>query len=275
MGENEPLVVRWRKAFLSNRGPEEPVAIALLLYLSCKMQADGSRCFPSIRTIARELRCNEKTVKRYVAALRDSWLDVTPRRTNENGGPTKGGRVNQYFPRFPRMVGAQNPHAKATSDVDAVRPSAGDAALVGANNPQSADTDAIVGALSPAVGALSPDGGGPESATGGPVPPDLAVTGSYLASTGADRFASQNGRTDNSLTIDAPSDWPVPDDLRDGRQLYSALNDTERAFAFEAAGASDVPLSALLRHNDASPLPERFYRELAYRVTRRRNGWRT
>lgn len=265
----EPLVVRWRRGFLSADGPPDSMTRMVLTYLSTAMQADGSRCFESTGFIADRLLIDRRTVQRHIQkAAKLGWLDVVQRKTDLYGRTPLGGKVNQYFPMIPNRVAAvrRNPNSTG-SKVDGTSQDDGS----GGVPPLEQESGVAGGTDAPAGGSESPPYGAGAPPYGS-VPPYLAVTGVDLAFTGkAGAHAQQNGNG-SGVTLDAPSDWPVPDDFRDGRILYAALNDNERAFAFQAAGESNVPLSALIKHNDASPLPDRFYRELAYRVVTRRRA---
>ncbi len=60
-------------------------AISVYLYLSARANKD-SVCWPSIPTIARELKLSESTVHRALHDLRKAELIQTEQRYRENGG---------------------------------------------------------------------------------------------------------------------------------------------------------------------------------------------
>ncbi len=60
-------------------------AISVYLYLSARANSAGI-CWPSIPTIARELKLSESTVHRALHDLRNAKLIQTEQRYRENGG---------------------------------------------------------------------------------------------------------------------------------------------------------------------------------------------
>ncbi len=60
-------------------------AISVYLYLSAKANSAGI-CWPSIPTIARELKLSESTVHRALHDLRKAELIQTEQRYRDNGG---------------------------------------------------------------------------------------------------------------------------------------------------------------------------------------------
>lgn len=62
-------------------------AVAVYIYLADRANKDNV-CWPSIPTIARELKLSESTVHRAIRDLRHANLIITEQRFRENGGYT-------------------------------------------------------------------------------------------------------------------------------------------------------------------------------------------
>lgn len=60
-------------------------AVALYLYLKDKVNAKGE-CWPSIKTIAKELKTSVCTVRRATCDLKKAGLLITEQRYRTNGG---------------------------------------------------------------------------------------------------------------------------------------------------------------------------------------------
>ncbi|MGN0999381.1 MAG: helix-turn-helix domain-containing protein [Faecousia sp.] len=60
-------------------------AISVYIYLSDRSNKDGI-CWPSIPTIAKDLKLSESTTRRALADLRRAGLIQTTQRYRENGG---------------------------------------------------------------------------------------------------------------------------------------------------------------------------------------------
>jgi len=71
-------------------------AVAVYLYLQSRADKDG-KCFPSITTVASELKLSKSTVKRALADLEKSGFIRRERRYRKTGGNSS----NMYFIRPP------------------------------------------------------------------------------------------------------------------------------------------------------------------------------
>ena len=60
-------------------------AVSVYTYLSDRANKDGE-CWPSIPTIARELKLSQSTVRRALRDLRKAGLLTTEQRLRDNGG---------------------------------------------------------------------------------------------------------------------------------------------------------------------------------------------
>ncbi|MCM1059898.1 MAG: helix-turn-helix domain-containing protein [Eubacterium sp.] len=71
-------------------------AVAVYLYLQSRADRDG-KCFPSVPTIASDLKLSKSTVKRAIADLEKSGFISKERRYRKKGGNSS----NMYFIRPP------------------------------------------------------------------------------------------------------------------------------------------------------------------------------
>ena len=59
-----------------------------------RISVEGNHCYPSLETVAAELDCNEKTVRRSINALEENgWFDI-----KRGGGGRK--KVHRYWPNY-------------------------------------------------------------------------------------------------------------------------------------------------------------------------------
>lgn len=113
----------WRRAFVGDNGPQCSTCRHLLHTLNHHMNNNG-RCWPSIKTLARETWFDERTVRRHLGDLdKGGWI-------NRGLGPPngKGWRCHRYHIAFPDRAGTApapsnqraGPHAQGAGS-DAVR----------------------------------------------------------------------------------------------------------------------------------------------------------
>ena len=109
--EKLPFVVRWRKALLSENGPEKPMTRYVLDVLSKYMQPDGTQCYPSTRSIARDSGLSERAVCQHLALGADGgWIVKTSRQA---GG--REWRSHLYIPIIPSGADSQSvPDSRGT-----------------------------------------------------------------------------------------------------------------------------------------------------------------
>lgn len=97
MGRDTPLLFAWREALMSEAGPDSPTTRHVLLTLSCRMDQDGSKCFPSTRTIATMTALHRKTVEDHLERVdEDGWLIRI-----QSAGRGRGWKRTRYLPRIP------------------------------------------------------------------------------------------------------------------------------------------------------------------------------
>lgn len=87
----------WLATVFSGDGPDSPISRLVLAALGQHMNADGSRCFPSTRTLAIETGLSERSVCTHLEhAATAGWIEVRQR-----AGSGQSWRSNLYLPRFP------------------------------------------------------------------------------------------------------------------------------------------------------------------------------
>ncbi|MFB3084252.1 MAG: helix-turn-helix domain-containing protein [Gammaproteobacteria bacterium] len=92
-----PFVFDWQRAILSPKGPEHSTTRLVLMALSIHMRPDGSKCFPSVRTIALETGLSERSVCTHLQrAEQQGWIRKRKR------GTGRGWARHEYVPLFPR-----------------------------------------------------------------------------------------------------------------------------------------------------------------------------
>lgn len=88
----------WKDAFQSEYGPPAGMDRAVLFCLYANMDADGSNCFPSMRTLAKRLKRNKDTINAAITRLTESgWIRVQVL-------PGKSGKKHKYYPRIPKLA---------------------------------------------------------------------------------------------------------------------------------------------------------------------------
>jgi hypothetical protein len=251
MPKELPLVVQWRKAFLSSSGPEKGTTRAVLLYLSTEMRADGTRCFPSQVRIAEALSVSTRTVERAIADARElGWLRVIKRDGRAPGSVRRsGGKHSIYFPEF-----ANEYLATQSREVQEEK------SPTAPENPTSPPVTESGGKQRPATWSQRPDTGSQP-----PDPPSQSpdTESAYLVGTRLVLGSDQIG--DASISEEDPPDgWTVPAEFRDYRRLFDLMGVEEKRWAHvQIDGAPTVAISSA---RDLALLPPASLRQLQFRM---------
>lgn len=92
--------LRWFNSVMSEAGPQKAVTRLVMAALAKHMSADGSRCYPSTRTLAIATGLSERAVCTHLElATKAGWIEVRQR-----SGSGQGWRSNLYLP---RLAGAE------------------------------------------------------------------------------------------------------------------------------------------------------------------------
>lgn len=103
----------WQKAIVSCGDDIESSTKLLLLTLSTYMNKNG-RCWPSIKTLAKNMLMQKRTVLRHIeVATKQGWLNIS-----KNSGQGQGWKRNLYQANFPAEISVDNTEEKTTSLCD-------------------------------------------------------------------------------------------------------------------------------------------------------------
>ena len=103
---DKPFKYQWLDAIRSTSGPKKAITRWILINLGLHAKDDGSCCFPTYKTQAKETGCNERTINRNLEiAEAEGWIKKKGHR-----GKGQAWRNYEYILLVPDKVRAESPH---------------------------------------------------------------------------------------------------------------------------------------------------------------------